>query len=336
VRHLIDGILSSIRITGYLLLFVVLCGVWGIKGILWAGSTLIVAYHSIPWAKKIIDRVLNRYNMNRVFFLWLGGIAGTVYIFGTYGESIIFYAYIVLMFLEEHYAFIFSCILLSIVSGLVTGFIVSFSKNGYTLKREKNKSNISYELATVNDAIVKELMRLRLDVVELKINQEMQAFKKLDKDMKPSWLAYPIEFATLYRMYQGYPDSAVCNFYNTPSGDYAGIIILLDYTNDPDHPSEYNVEKLRKINAHKRNKIAEGDTVRVHLFDPEDIGDKFMARNIPAKVLSIQHIEDWSSECDLTLEIEIDDGDDGDRQQSPTTIIRKIRLSDRDTDHFKN
>ena len=221
--------------------------------------------------------------------------------------------------------FLGMAIILVIFLPMIFFIVECISDNGYTIKKVRTPQD-NYQLATFNDAIVKELMNLRLDVTSMKISQDKQIIKEFGLEDN---LAFPDDFELLYRIYERYPYSAIRTSYKTKNSGYGGIIILLNHSiSELDDPSSYDIEILRILHAYKGRMLTENDTVTVHIFDP-DIDEKFCMRDRSAKIISINHDDIYSSL--VTLEITILSNDDFDapgysRDEPDEKITRKIRF----------
>lgn len=129
----------------------------------------------------------------------------------------------------------------------------------------KNRSKNEYELISLDDAIVSELMRIRLDLICIKSKQ----FIMENKDVRNKLVPFSEEFESIFSFFGNYPYAAICAVYPIPeTKEYGGIVILLDYIDDDLLlPSEVKAKTLRKIKSEKENKIEKGMRFPVYITD---------------------------------------------------------------------
>lgn len=307
---------------------------YGFVGLAILGVGL-VAYECNQIVKKNINLLIYWIKKNRIFFYGIFSIFLLLFFLEQYGNYILFFSYIIIEICKEHHFFIFTWLFFCFTYFLISKFTDGLAKNGFTRKYEKNSNNRKYELATFNDAIARELMELRLDVISMKIAQDRQMIKVRGQDRSPIDLYFPDEFTKLYRIYQKYPKLAICESYETSKGLWAGIIILLD-NNVEFYSPKFDVEALRKLHSNKkRGQIVERDVLYVHIFDP-DIDERFFMEDRKAKVLSIKNGDDYSDRV-IQLEITLTSGRDFGyyREQPDETIIKEIEIHSEEAWRFK-
>lgn len=169
-----------------------------------------------------------------------------------------------------------------------------------------NRSRIEYEMSSFSDAIANELIRIRSDLLDIKVKQK-------DK----GWECFPDEFLKIFWMYKSYNNSAVCQTYQTPDDKTGGIVILLDYCDliGFENSSDGAEETLRKLNSQKENKILSGMELPVYIYDPEfpDLFNPSMPKILSITkngycatiVLEIDTMDDYWSTEKFTREIDI-------------------------------
>ncbi len=162
----------------------------------------------------------------------------------------------------------------------------------WTIEKSKRWKKISF-----NDAIADELMRIRLDLTDLKIKQD-----------KRGWDNFPDEFLKMESMYHKYPYVGICDTYEDPEGKWGKIIIDLggkDWFEDRKDNIFYNQfdsDTLRKINSPKKIILKEGMYLTVHIHEDEIAKQYGDCIGKGAKILSIEEGEDFG---DLILSLEI-------------------------------
>lgn len=187
-------------------------------------------------------------------------------------------------------------------------------------------SESKYDLVSFNDAVANELMRIRSDLVNIKIKQSNLGWNNISKD-----------FLQMFWTFNVYPSSFLCTYLETPedyanSDSYQGKIILIlenDINLDYFWEVKFDAEALRKLNSIKRSKIESGMAISV--FVCEDKNDTASTSERSAEVLSIQK-DGWLDDICVTLEINLDTVWDH-LQWRPEEyvgrhkIIRKIKVS---------
>lgn len=222
-------------------------------------------------------------------------------------------------------ALIFACIIT-----IYPYFDVVLEKLSDMVKEKKQQQKCS--VASFNDAVANELMRIRSDLVSIRLNQD-----NYGDDVIPQLLAsenYKTpgewryarssnEFLRMYWMCREYSSSFLCELYETPDNIWGRIIINLHdfHANEISNNiflRELDAEKLKKIHTHKMYKFVKGMSLQVYVYEPNEIGHPDRPRK--ATILSVNKITKFGDiEIEtLTLEIDLDFGEE--------KIIRTIEL----------
>lgn len=180
---------------------------------------------------------------------------------------------------------------------------------------EKNK------LLLFNDAVSNELMRIRSDLVNIRLNQDRYGDDSIPPlraqesyETPGEWLYARScnKFLRMYWMCNEYSSSFQCQPYKTPEGTWGMIIINL-HDHDANETCndiflrEFDAEKLIKMHTHKMYKFVTGMNIQVYVYESGIIGHPGKLRN--AKILSINKVTKYGDiEFDtITLEISLNE-----------------------------
>lgn len=183
------------------------------------------------------------------------------------------------------------------------------------------------ELISFNDAVANELMKIRSDLIAIKIKQ----------NNNNGWDNISSDFMQLYLTYNAYPSCFLCTYLETPedyseADKYQGMIIIVlagDINLDDFWEVKFDADILRQLNSYRRSKITTGKKLSV--FICEDKRDRSCTSERSAKVLSIEETRHGESVL-VTLEIDLDTVWDDlywrpEESKGKYKIIRKIEIS---------
>lgn len=173
---------------------------------------------------------------------------------------------------------------------------------------------------SLNDAIADELIRIRVDLTELRLKQD-----------KSEWNDLPDEFLKMSALYSQYPYIGICASYEDAHHHPAKIIIdLSDDVSIFNRP--LNSITLRTLKSPKKRFLKEGMNLTVHLHENET-GTCYHKN---AKILALRKNSSDKSLL-LTLEVSLQSPIESNRIYSAhdnkqallnqSNIIRKIRIN---------
>lgn len=173
----------------------------------------------------------------------------------------------------------------------ILSFLIEISKTLSHIQQQNEPTPNTQNLAPFNDAVAEELMRIRSDLVSIKVKQD-----KLEWGMSH-------DFLRMYWMYKVYSHSFLCKAYKISDDRWGKIIIALDETNlDEFWPVRFDAEALRKINSQKTYRIRANTTLSVYICEPEL---DYFENERRAKILSIEKNNSYSDYNSLSITIEI-------------------------------
>jgi len=190
----------------------------------------------------------------------------------------------------------------------------------------KNIRSKRYTLASFNDSIAKEIMKIRSDLASIRV--KLKDYGGLIKHSE--------EFAKLFAMCCKYPDTFLCTYvlssapHAKPSDLYSGNIIIIldnDLNIDENQNFDFSATELRMLNSSKKHKLSIGMNVSFYL---EDDQGKWSSSFANAKIVSVEENTNENSfyltDYILTLEL-CHDEEYSFMTNPPEKKIRKVDIS---------
>jgi len=200
----------------------------------------------------------------------------------------------------------------------------------------------TYDLIAFNDAVAEELMRIRSDLVHIRLNQDNYCEGSFPAPLQ-SRAAYETtgewlqarehnDFFHLWLVSRKYSSSFLCGTYKAPDESRGRFIVV----NNEIYPNEifddnsrvlsnFNSKELRGINSAKYHEFKKGMKIFMYLWESNEILFPLGIRT--AKILSIRKDDsrDWSGPL-VELEISLESCDEmvlGDKKEK---IIRTVEM----------